>query len=121
MPFFLVGQIGNLFDENLFTVFVPPDLAGLSTKDELLASIPRLNKDSLMPQDLSEEKVRASSPDRLSPRSSCSSIKKITGISRRSSTKLQDKLKSISFAEKDPKKPAQNAHQSFSRLDNEED
>lgn len=118
MPLFLVGDLGELIDLNLFTVVAPPDTVGFCTKDEELTSIPRLSKDSLMPKDMSEEKVRVNSPERFSPRSSRSSGKKFTRFSRKSSSKLEDKLKSISLVDKNPNNAEKDLLVPFSKLGN---
>jgi hypothetical protein len=44
--------------------------------EETLGDIPKLEKDTLMPKDLSQEKGRAQSPKK-SPRSSASSMRKL--------------------------------------------
>ena len=69
-------------------------------EEDLLISVPKLDKDTLMPKDLSEEKVRVSPPRRLSPQSSRSSTRKGMNGTQLNSIKLADKLKSISATEK---------------------
>lgn len=65
-----------------------PDVVGMTMSEEPLCNVPKLDKDTLMPKDLSEEKVRVHSPERMSPRSSCSSLRKGLRMVKRSSSKL---------------------------------
>ena len=68
-------------------------------KEDVMVEIPRIDKDTLMPKDLSQESVRVQSPRRTSPRSSASSMRKIA-FKKRESTNIVEKLQSVSFTEK---------------------
>lgn len=46
-------------------------------KEDIIGDIPKLEKDTLMPKDLTQEKGRVQSPRKDSPKSSASSMRKL--------------------------------------------
>ena len=53
MPMFLAGEVGRLIGENMGAVARPADRK-LGMEEEVVANVPRLEKDTLMPKDVSE-------------------------------------------------------------------
>ena len=95
MPLFLQGEVGKLIQENVGTLARPAELR-LGLEEDTLQNVPKLEKDTLMPKDLSEEKASPKSPDCLSPRSSAS-LRKSLKLAKKDSKGLTSKLKSISM------------------------
>lgn len=95
MPLFVQGEVAKLIQENMGALARPAELR-LGLDEETLQNVPKLEKDTLMPKEMGEEKVKPVSPDRLSPRSSAS-LRKSLKFSRKESNGLSNKLKSISM------------------------
>lgn len=56
MPLFLIESLGRTVQENMQGIIHLADGLENYCQDEQLACIPKIEKDSLMPKDLSEEK-----------------------------------------------------------------
>jgi hypothetical protein len=76
VPSFTAMRALRVVTEISLLQLFPTPMDRLLAEDNL-ADIPRIEKDALMPKDLSLEKVRVQSPRRTSPRSSVSSMRKI--------------------------------------------
>lgn len=86
------------------TVNLSPPTRTQGLTEEDISRVPKIEKDTLMPKDMSQEKIDLKEASKLSPKSSTASMRKVLGLSKRNSEGLASKLKSISFNDKPSKR-----------------